>query len=218
MPHGSAERGSGQKLPCPCQRVVKVHCRIRHTVKIVQKRQDAEDNDDRCDPQMLFSATPQQQGENDVKLFFNTQAPKMQKGFGFCRNVKISGFPPEKKVRDKGGSAKDMLAQSAVFVWKKGEPAKNERGGQNDYQSGKYAAYPATVKIPETESAMLQAIQDDSAYEVTGYNEEDINPNEACLHSTWKSVVGYYGKNGEGPQAVYIWTVMPKRSRRFIPR
>jgi len=156
---------------------------------------------------MLFSAVPQQQRENDVKLFFNAQAPKMQKGLSFRRKVKISGFLPEKKIRDKGGSTKNMLAQSAVFVREQGEPAKNERGCQNDYQGGKYAAYSAAVKIPEAECSLLQVIQYDSRDEVAGDNEKDINANEAALERHWESVINDYSKNGKGTQAIYIWTV-----------
>ena len=101
-----------------------------------------------------------------------------------------------------------MQAQLIEFIGQQIEPAEHQARNQHGQQGREYPAYAPPVELGETETTLLQVLEDDRRDEVAGYDEEDIHADKTSAAPTREGVEENHGQHGEGAQAVDIGAVL----------
>jgi hypothetical protein len=166
--------------------------------------EEGEEEEEGCDAQVLFPEAPEEEGREEIELFFDAEAPEVEEGFSGGLDVEVTGFVPEEEVGEEGGAAGGVFAEGFVVVGEEGEPSEGERGGQDEEESGEDAADAAGVEAEEGEAAVLEAVHEEAADEKAGDDEEEIDADESALEPAGEEVIAEDGKDGDRAQSVNV--------------
>ena len=198
-----------RQLPCPERREVEYEGGVPIADR-ERRRKGQRGGDGEQQPGALRRDAPgqqHQQRDDEVELLLHAERPGMQQRFGFGGRVEIAGGAREVDIRDGADRAGQAPGIILEFDRQAVEIGQNAGDQEHDEQGGQDAQDPSLVEVPERERSLADVRIDHAADQISRYDEEDIDADEAARKAGNAGVVEQHRNNGERPQAIDVGAV-----------